>query len=163
MCLQSGSDAVLRRMRRRWSMQSFLDRCRLAWETLDQPAFTTDVIVGFPGETDADFAATCRMIRDVGFSKVHIFPFSPRQGTPAAAMDQQVPPRTKAERCRELAAVEAEQREPLLPQPDRTPPAGAAGIAQQPPAGRIWPERRAATPRSKCQPLPATAAAWSTS
>ena len=50
-CLQSGSDAVLRRMRRRWSSRMFIDRCRLVRETLDHPAITTDIIVGFPGET----------------------------------------------------------------------------------------------------------------
>jgi threonylcarbamoyladenosine tRNA methylthiotransferase MtaB len=82
-CLQSGSDAVLRRMRRRWGSRLFIDRCRLLRETLDNPAITTDVIVGFPGETDDDFAATLRVSRDCGFSKIHIFQFSPRKGTPA--------------------------------------------------------------------------------
>ncbi len=90
--MQSGSDAVLRRMRRRWGSQRFVDRCRLVRETLDRPAITTDIIVGFPGETDADFADTCRVAREVGFSKIHIFPFSPRRGTPAAEMPDQVPP-----------------------------------------------------------------------
>ena len=85
-CLQSGSDAVLRRMRRRWSSRMFVDRCHLVRETLDHPAITTDIIVGFPGETEADFEATCRVSRECGFSKIHIFPFSARKGTPAAEM-----------------------------------------------------------------------------
>lgn len=106
LCLQSGSDAVLRRMRRRWPVRSFLDRCQLVRRTLDHPAFTTDVMVGFPGETDADFEQTCRVAAEVGFAKMHIFPFSPRAGTPAAAMPDQVPAAVKAERARHLAALE---------------------------------------------------------
>jgi threonylcarbamoyladenosine tRNA methylthiotransferase MtaB len=108
--MQSGSDAVLQRMRRRWGAQRFLDRCRLAGQMLDQPAFTTDIIVGFPGETAEDFAATCEMAREVGFSRIHIFPFSPRPGTPAAEMSGQIRPDMKTERCRRLADLEAELR-----------------------------------------------------
>jgi threonylcarbamoyladenosine tRNA methylthiotransferase MtaB len=110
-CLQSGSDAVLRRMRRRWGSRLFIDRCRLVREALDNPAITTDIIVGFPGETEADFAATCRVARECGFSKIHIFPFSPRKGTPAAAMTDMVAPQVKSERCERLAVVERELRE----------------------------------------------------
>lgn len=110
-CLQSGSDAILRRMRRRWSSKHFVDRCRLLRERLDHPALTTDVIVGFPGETDEDFAATCRVAREVGFSKMHIFPFSPRKGTPAAEMSDQVPPRVRTARIEELTAIEANLRD----------------------------------------------------
>ena len=110
-CLQSGSDAVLRRMRRRWGSRMFIDRCRLVRETLDNPAITTDIIVGFPGETDADFEATCRVSRDCGFSKIHIFPFSPRKGTPAATMTDMISPEVKAERCERLAELERELRE----------------------------------------------------
>jgi threonylcarbamoyladenosine tRNA methylthiotransferase MtaB len=110
-CLQSGSDRILRRMRRRWSSRLFLDRCRLVRERLDQPALTTDVIVGFPGETDEDFQQTCRVIREAGFSKVHIFPFSPRRGTPAAEMSEMIPKRVKAERSRRLTQIEQGLRE----------------------------------------------------
>jgi threonylcarbamoyladenosine tRNA methylthiotransferase MtaB len=110
-CLQSGSDAVLRRMRRRWGSRLFIDRCRLVRESLDNPAITTDIIVGFPGETEADFAATCRVARECGFSKIHIFPFSPRKGTPAAEMPDMVSAEVKAERCQQLANVERELRE----------------------------------------------------
>src|SRR5256714_11594788 len=98
-CLQSGSDSVLRRMRRRWSSRMFIDRCRLVRERLDNPAITTDIIVGFPGETEADFEATCRVSRECGFSKIHIFPFSARKGTPAAEMSDVVAPDVKTERC----------------------------------------------------------------
>ena len=110
-CLQSGSDAVLRRMRRRWSSRMFLNRCRLVRESLELPALTTDVIVGFPGETEADFQATLRVCREAGFSKIHIFPFSPRKGTPAADMPDQTPPQVKAERVQRLAELEVQLRE----------------------------------------------------
>jgi threonylcarbamoyladenosine tRNA methylthiotransferase MtaB len=108
--MQSGSDAVLRRMRRRWGRQRFIDRCRLVQERLDQPAITTDIIVGFPGETDEEFQETINAARAVCFSKIHIFPFSPRRGTPAAGMPDQVPKHAQHERSRELADVEAELR-----------------------------------------------------
>lgn len=104
--LQSGSDGVLRRMRRRWGSRRFVDRCLLARETLDQPALTTDVIVGFPGETEADFDDTLRVVAEVGFSKLHIFPFSPRRTTAAAQMPDQVPPEVKQSRIERLQKLE---------------------------------------------------------
>ena len=109
--MQSGSDSVLRRMRRRWGSQRFIDRCGLLREKLDRPAITTDIIVGFPGETDAEFAETLATSRAAGFSKIHIFPFSARRGTPAATMPDQVPKQVQQERSRELAAVEGELRD----------------------------------------------------
>jgi threonylcarbamoyladenosine tRNA methylthiotransferase MtaB len=110
-CLQSGSDRVLRRMRRRWGVRMFVDRCRCIQEHLTLPALTTDVIVGFPGEEEQDFANTCQVVRDVGFSKIHVFPFSPRQGTPAADMPDQVPPHVKAARVRRLTELEEHLRQ----------------------------------------------------
>ena len=110
-CLQSGSDDVLRRMNRRWGAKRFVDRCQLVRQTLDHPALTTDVMVGFPGETDADFAQTIRVVQRCGFSKIHIFPFSARRGTPAAEMPGQVPGPVKKQRVGELAAVSRNQRE----------------------------------------------------
>jgi threonylcarbamoyladenosine tRNA methylthiotransferase MtaB len=105
-CLQSGSDSVLRRMRRRWGSRRFIDRCQMIKETLDTPALTTDIIVGFPGETDDEFQQTCDVAERVGFSKIHIFPFSPRRGTPAASMPGPVSQHVKAERSRHLARIE---------------------------------------------------------
>lgn len=113
-CLQSGSDRILRKMRRRWGAKRFVSRCELIRESLSKPAFTTDVIVGFPGETEEDFADTCRVVRQVGFSKLHIFPFSARKGTPAADYSPQVPKRVKAERGQQLAELEAELRADYL-------------------------------------------------
>lgn len=104
--LQSGSDDVLRRMRRRWGAKRFVDRCRLAQQVLEEPALTTDIIVGFPGETEADFQATCELAEAVGFSKIHVFSYSRRRGTPAAEMPNQVPEPIKQDRRRRLLDLE---------------------------------------------------------
>ena len=109
-CLQSGSDTILRKMRRRWSTQLFMNRCKLVRESLDHPAFTTDIIVGFPGETEDDFLSTCHVAEQVGFSKIHIFPFSARRGTPAAEMTDVVPKQLKKERSQQLSSVESQKR-----------------------------------------------------
>jgi threonylcarbamoyladenosine tRNA methylthiotransferase MtaB len=108
LCLQSGSDRILGRMKRRYRVAGFLDRCRRLRQVLDSPAFTTDVIIGFPGETDADFEGTCRVAREVGFSKIHIFSFSPRRGTPAADFPDLVPPQKIAERRERLLELESQ-------------------------------------------------------
>ncbi len=108
LCLQSGSDSVLRRMRRRWSTKMFLDRCDLIRENMHKPAITTDVIVGFPGETDEDFESTIRTCRSAQFSKMHIFSFSPRKGTEAATYPDQIDPEVKYQRVERLRDVERE-------------------------------------------------------
>ena len=105
--MQSGSDAILKKMRRRWPARRFIDRCLEIRDRLDQPALTTDVIVGFPGETEEDFAATCQAAREVGFSKIHVFRFSPRQGTEAADMPNRVPQRIHQRRAADLAKLAA--------------------------------------------------------
>lgn len=109
--MQSGSDSVLRRMRRRWGSQRFIDRCKLLKDSIDKPSISTDIIVGFPGETEEEFQETCRVSETVGFSKIHIFPFSPRKGTPAAEMPDQIPGDVKSDRRARLAAVEDKTRE----------------------------------------------------
>ena len=106
LCLQSGSDRILALMKRRYSSGGFLERVRRIRAALDQPAFSTDVILGFPGETDADFEATCRVLREVGFAKIHIFSYSPREGTPAAEMCDSVPAQVVQERRRRLLEIE---------------------------------------------------------
>ncbi len=109
--LQSGSEPVLRRMRRRYSMGRFQATIEKLRERLDHPALTTDVIVGFPGETEEDFAQTVAACRDAAFMKIHIFPFSARRGTPAAQFADQVPAAVIKDRCRRLAVVERELAE----------------------------------------------------
>ena len=81
--LQSGSNQVLKDMRRGYSAEEFLDAVERAKACLDRPAFNTDIIVGFPGETDQDFEETMVLCRAVGFSRIHVFPYSPRPGTQA--------------------------------------------------------------------------------
>ena len=110
LCLQSGSDSVLRRMRRRWGTKMFLDRCRLLKEALERPAITTDIIVGFPGETEEEFNETLQTCREAGFSKIHAFPFSPRRGTPAAEMPDQLDKSVKSHRVSVLTELETELR-----------------------------------------------------
>jgi threonylcarbamoyladenosine tRNA methylthiotransferase MtaB len=108
LCLQSGSDRILARMKRRYRAASFLERCRRLRRVFDNPALTTDVIVGFPGETDADFAETCDVAQEVGFSKIHIFSYSRRTGTPAADFPDSVSAKKIAERRRRLSELEQE-------------------------------------------------------
>jgi threonylcarbamoyladenosine tRNA methylthiotransferase MtaB len=108
LCLQSGSDRILAAMRRRYRAAGFLERCRRLRSVFDQPAFTTDVIVGFPGETEEDFQATCNLAKEVGFAKIHIFSYSRRAGTPAADLPDQVPAPVIAGRRARLLKLEAE-------------------------------------------------------
>src|SRR5262245_14147879 len=108
LCLQSGSDRVLARMKRRYRVAGFLERCRRLRAALDRPAFTTDVIIGFPGETEEDFAATCRVVRAVGFSRLHVFSYSRREGTEAARWGEAVPPAVAAARRERLLELERE-------------------------------------------------------
>jgi threonylcarbamoyladenosine tRNA methylthiotransferase MtaB len=109
-CMQSGSAAILQRMKRRWGPRRMIERCRMLQAACDLPALTTDIIVGFPGETDQDFAATLAVAREIGFSKIHVFPFSPRRGTPAAAYPDQVAAAVKQARCAELTELDAALR-----------------------------------------------------
>ena len=105
LALQSGSDSVLRRMKRGYNTTQFMaavERIRAAWPTA---AFTTDVIVGFPGETEEEFKETLRFSKAVGFARMHVFPFSPRETTPAAEMPDQIPEHVKVDRVRRLIAL----------------------------------------------------------
>tara|TARA_R110002111_G_scaffold259308_1_gene329244 strand:- start:50306 stop:51616 length:1311 start_codon:yes stop_codon:yes gene_type:complete len=104
--LQSGSDSVLRRMKRRYYVSRFLEKLQTMRERLNHPSFTTDVIVGFPGETDAEFEETLHTCQEAAFMKIHIFPFSARKGTPAAGYENQVSPEIRQERCQQLAELE---------------------------------------------------------
>ncbi len=104
--LQSGSDSVLMRMRRRYRVERFLEKLDHIREVIPAVAFSTDMIVGFPGETDAEFAETLETCRRAKFMKMHIFPFSPRKSTPAAGFSEQVTPEVRKNRCQELAVLE---------------------------------------------------------
>ncbi|MBM4153536.1 MAG: MiaB/RimO family radical SAM methylthiotransferase [Lentisphaerae bacterium] len=109
--LQSGSDAVLARMNRGYDRAGFLAAVDRARAALDRPAFTSDVIAGFPGETEADFDATLGTCRAAGFSRIHVFPYSPRPGTPAADAPDRVSRAVARERARRLRAAGDELRD----------------------------------------------------
>ena len=103
--LQSGSDAVLKRMRRRYDSGWFLDAVDAIRKAVPDAAVTTDVIAGFPGETESDFEETYRLCRQVGFASMHVFPYSARPGTSAAHFRDDVPPQVKSERVGRLIAL----------------------------------------------------------
>lgn len=105
--LQSGSETVLRRMNRHYTPQEYLRGVELLRDAFAHPAVTTDVIVGFPGETEAEFEETRRFVETVRFYEMHIFKYSMRRGTKAAVMPDQVPEETKAERSGVLQRIEA--------------------------------------------------------
>ena len=96
--LQSGSDATLQRMNRHYTTAEFTEKAELLREFYEKPAITTDVIVGFPGETEEEFAETVDFLDSIGFADLHIFQYSMRDGTRAAAMADQIPPEVKKER-----------------------------------------------------------------
>ena len=106
--LQSGSDAVLRRMNRRYNTAAYLEAVMQLREAYGNPAITTDVIVGFPGETDAEFRETEEFLSRVGFYEMHIFKYSRRKGTPAADMPGQLTEAEKAARSERLMKLERE-------------------------------------------------------
>ena len=106
--LQSGSDSVLRRMHRKYDSARYLQSVELLHRYFPGCAVTTDLIVGFPGETEAEFEASLALIRRCALSKVHIFPYSRREGTPAAKMPNQVPKAVKEARASRAAAVATE-------------------------------------------------------
>ena len=107
--LQSGCDATLKRMNRRYSAAEYMASVQALRNAFDKPAITTDVIVGFPGETEEEFAATREFLEKISFYEMHIFKYSKRAGTIAAGMKDQVPEQTKTVRSNELLAMEKRQ------------------------------------------------------
>lgn len=107
--LQSGCDATLKRMNRRYNAAEYQACCEILREEFDNPAITTDVIVGFPGEIEEEFAETERFLKAIHFYEMHIFKYSRRAGTRAADMPDQVPEGTKSVRSDILLALEKQQ------------------------------------------------------
>ena len=144
LALQSGSDRILRRMRRRYDAALFLAALARIRAAVPGAAITTDVIVGFPGESEADFERTQRLVRDAQFADVHVFPYSPRPGTTASLLNDDVPPALKQARSIALRqeASRATQRfrqdllgsmQPVLiegPAPHREAEQGEAGAGR---------------------------------
>ena len=106
--MQSGSDEILSKMNRRYDTAKYLETVDYLRETIPDITITTDIIVGFPGETEEDFEGTLNMLRRVKFDMIYSFIYSPRKGTPAAEMECQVPDSVKSERFNRLLAVQNE-------------------------------------------------------
>lgn len=103
--MQSGSDTVLKRMNRHYTTGEYYDKCQLIRQYFEHPAITTDVIAGFPQETEEEFQETCAFIQKVGFAEMHVFKYSRRKGTRADAMSGQVPDQIKTERSHVLMEI----------------------------------------------------------
>lgn len=112
--LQSGCDKVLQAMHRPYNTAKFADLLVKIRNKVSDIAITTDVIVGFPGETDADFEQTMQFVQKMGFAKMHIFPYSKRCGTPAASYAEQITEQVKAERAEQLAQIDAKLQQQFL-------------------------------------------------
>ena len=100
--LQAGSDTVLKRMNRKYNKEQFLNKSNLIKKACPNVTLTTDVIVGFPGESEEEFMETYNFIKECGFHMLHVFPFSSREGTLASKMKDQINPKIKKERCLKL-------------------------------------------------------------
>ena len=109
--LQSGCDATLKRMNRKYDTATYEAGCKLIRKYFTHPAITTDVIVGFPGETEEEFEATKEFLERIHFYEMHIFKYSKRKGTKAAVMPDQVPEQVKTERSKVLLALAQEMSE----------------------------------------------------
>jgi threonylcarbamoyladenosine tRNA methylthiotransferase MtaB len=106
--LQSGSAAVLKRMNRRYSPDEYRKAVQLIRQEVPAVAITTDVIAGFPGETDAEFEESLEFCKQIGFARIHVFSYSPRSGTAAAQMAGQVADKIKKERSKKMLALATE-------------------------------------------------------
>lgn len=109
--LQSGCNATLRRMNRRYTAEEYEEKCALLRKYFDNPSLTTDVIVGFPGETEEEFAETKAFLERIQFYETHVFKYSRRKGTRAAVMDNQVSDGKKAERSNILLELNRRNQE----------------------------------------------------
>ncbi|MBQ8559245.1 MAG: tRNA (N(6)-L-threonylcarbamoyladenosine(37)-C(2))-methylthiotransferase MtaB [Tyzzerella sp.] len=108
--LQSGCNSTLKRMNRKYTAEEYYEKCQLLRKYFEHPALTTDVIVGFPGETEEEFAESKAFVDKVDFYETHIFKYSKRAGTKAAVMENQVPEQMKTVRSNELLALDQEKR-----------------------------------------------------
>lgn len=109
--LQSGCDETLKRMNRRYTSEEYFEKCQLLRKYFKEPALTTDVIVGFPGETQEEFEASRAFVDKVDFYETHVFKYSRREGTKAAAMKDQVPEQVKTERSAALLELSRKKQE----------------------------------------------------
>lgn len=109
--LQSGSDKVLKSMNRHYTRAEYLEKCALIYEAFPFAAITTDIIVGFPTETEEDFLDSLRIVEEAGFAQIHAFPYSPREGTNAYKKYKELPSAVKKERVERLLKKGAEEKQ----------------------------------------------------
>ena len=112
--LQSGSNAVLKSMNRHYTREEYLEKCRMIYAAFPNAAITTDIIVGFPTETETDFLDSLRIVKEAGFSQIHAFPYSPREGTNAYKKYKELPSAVKKERVERILEAGAEQKQRYL-------------------------------------------------
>lgn len=109
--LQSGCNETLKRMNRKYTIEEYMESCKLLRQTFDRPALTTDVIAGFPGETEAEFETTCRNLEKLSLYEIHVFKYSRRRGTVAESLPNQVPEQEKTRRSEVLLEMTARQKQ----------------------------------------------------
>ena len=152
MPMQSGSDAVLSRMNRWYDRATYLAACDRIRQRLDRPAFTADVLVGFPGEGEQEFAETLAAVGEAGFARLHVFPFSPRPGTEAESMHDRPDPMAVRERRAALSeaadAVAAAYGESLVGARDTVVLEGFVGLSGRYQRVRVAPEDLEGLPRA---------------
>ncbi|MCR5702224.1 MAG: tRNA (N(6)-L-threonylcarbamoyladenosine(37)-C(2))-methylthiotransferase MtaB [Lachnospiraceae bacterium] len=112
--LQSACNETLKRMNRKYSIEEYMDKCELIRKYYDRPALTTDVIVGFPGESEKEFETTYANLEKIRFYEIHVFKYSPRRGTVASNMEEQVPEDIKNERSDRLLDLTARQKQEYI-------------------------------------------------
>ena len=112
--LQSGSDKVLKSMNRHYTREEYLEKCRMIYEVFPDAAITTDIIVGFPTETEEDFQDSLRIVEEAGFAQIHAFPYSPREGTNAYKRYKELPFAVKKERVERLLLKGAEEKKKYM-------------------------------------------------
>jgi threonylcarbamoyladenosine tRNA methylthiotransferase MtaB len=112
--LQSGSNSVLKSMNRHYTREEYLEKCKMIYEAFPNAGITTDIIVGFPTETEADFLQSLAIVEEANFSQIHAFPYSPREGTNAYKKYKELPSALKKERVERLLETGARQKEKYL-------------------------------------------------
>jgi len=132
--LQSGSDTVLKRMKRRYTSADYKGVVALIRDSVPDVAITTDVIVGFPGETEAEFQETYDFCRQIQFARIHVFPYSPRPGTAAATMPQQVSEKVKKQRSQQMLALAKESTRSF----QQRFPGKTTNVLWEQKAGGVW-------------------------
>jgi tRNA-2-methylthio-N6-dimethylallyladenosine synthase len=112
--VQAGANRILKLMNRRYTREEYLKKCQMIYDAFPLAGITTDIIVGFPTETEADFEESLRIVEEAGFSQIHAFPYSPREGTLAYRKYKELPSAVKKDRVERIMAKGAQAKEKFL-------------------------------------------------